>query len=539
MMRSHDVVWQFEGADAAGDAAAGDAAAEDTGVADAGSEDVWSLDAEMDDSAQPDTTWADTGSPDTGSPDTGSPDTVVQDSAMQDVAPPDAGTTDADALEAGPLDVGSTDAGTPDAGPPDTTLPDAGPADTATTDAGLAGEPCNKLDDDGDDLVDEGCLAPPNMIAGQKWLDRGLYQNAFGPMAAPLVLGAVPANEHRALAVARDQSNQAALLWADGLRAPDGKVWLSGDTWKTSPNRGGPNVGISSLLVGASEPVVATTGDWQVGFARTLSMPDPNAPPLLAGWVHVGWLLAPPLGQAAATIDVDVYCIGAQPYSAAKLAQSPLWSALVARINQLWTPAKLKVGKVTFTDVLGDDGKKYLFVDNVAKSDDSNELNGLMALSAIHRPASTAVSIYLVAAMLDDDMPVASGITGQLGGVAGMQGSKLSGIAIALPVDEVEKGMKIDPTGELLGDTYGAVVSHEIGHFLGLWHPVERTGSLSDPVQDTPGCTPPAGTEIWDAAACPAAAKNLMFWAYDPKGTGVSAGQAKVVRRHPCLRSVP
>ena len=201
--------------------------------------------------------------------------------------------------------------------------------------------------------------------------------------------------------------------------------------------------------------------------------------------------------------------------------------------------AGLNVGEVTFTDVLGDDGKKYLYVDDIGESNPSSELAGLLSLNAKYRPKSTAISIYLVSALLDEDKPAAAGITGQLAGVAGLQGSHVSGMVIAMPLDEVNKGMALDSTGELLGDVYGAVISHELGHFMGLWHPMESDGSLMDGIGDTAGCTPPPGTLLYTADVCPQAAKNLMFWAYDPKALQVSAGQTVVCRRHPSLRALP
>ncbi|MFO0714915.1 MAG: hypothetical protein U0353_34055 [Sandaracinus sp.] len=51
---------------------------------------------------------------------------------------------------------------------------------------------------------------------------------------------------------------------------------------------------------------------------------------------------------------------------------------------------------------------------------------------------------------------------------------------------------------------YGEVLAHEVGHFVGLTHPVERSYEMWDALTDTPECS--------DAASCEASlGTNLMF----------------------------
>jgi len=537
-----DVVWPVDlgqrAADDAGsseeDAGPPDAVAD---VGDPGSDAGPADDVAVD--AAADVFESDTADPDAGGSDAGELHTADLDVANLDVSEPDAAEADTAALDAGEQDTSAPDTGEPDTTNPDAETMDAGPIDGGGPDVDPNVESCDKIDNDGDGLIDEDCLPAPNLSAGQVWLDRGLYENAFGPQVGPLVAGTLPAEGHRMLAVARDQSPKAALLWADSLVSPSGASWLSHDKWATSANRGGPAVHVSSLLVGGAPQIPVKDGIWKVGFARTLELPTTPKAPLVAGWVNVSWLLAPKLGNSKASVDLDVYCIGGAPMSAANMAKSPLWTAISKRIEKLWAGAQIEVGTVTFTDVLGNDGKKFLYVDDVGNANPGNEMDDLFGLSGKYKPKSKALSIFLVAALLDKDVPVAAGITGQLGGLAGLPGSRLSGMAIAMPLDEVNKGMKQDPTGELLGDVYGAVIAHELGHFLGLWHPIESDGTLLDPIGDTPQCNAPPGTTVFGSQVCPDAAKNLMFWSYHPKALQVSDGQKTVVRRHPSLVAIP
>ena len=49
-------------------------------------------------------------------------------------------------------------------------------------------------------------------------------------------------------------------------------------------------------------------------------------------------------------------------------------------------------------------------------------------------------------------------------------------------------------------------MAHEVGHFMGLFHPIELEGGDSDPLTDTPTCSSPIECET-----NPALAMNLMF----------------------------
>lgn len=79
-------------------------------------------------------------------------------------------------------------------------------------------------------------------------------------------------------------------------------------------------------------------------------------------------------------------------------------------------------------------------------------------------------------------------------------------------------------TGSL--DLAGLAVTctHEIGHYLGLYHTSERDGQLHDPIPDTPEC---------GANAVCSDADNVMFWTGGASRHVLSEGQGMVLRRHP------
>lgn len=401
----------------------------------------------------------------------------------------------------------------------------------AATDTGPAAiEKCvNFQDDDGDGLIDEGCYPAPNLRGDQAWIDMGVHEVKPSDATGPKVKFTLPANGHRGTAVARDVSKPHVMVAGDWLTHPNGQHILGPSEWSKAPGRGAGGLGGATLFFGSSNVTTLAQGTWTAGFRRTHNLSNSGPGPLQAGFIHVGALLSKPAKPAAA-IDLDIYLLGGQPQPAKTMASSVLWSRIRARVNAIWKPAGIAVGKVTFTDIGGSDGQKFLHVDNVLAVDDTNELNTLWSLGAKLKPASTAVALYIVSSLNHAGQAAAAGITGQIGGVNGLAGNRLSGIALSMSATTVKKFHATDPSAKLAGAYFGDRLAHEIGHHLGLWHTTERPGDLHDLVTDTAECALKSGHSMVLAEHCPKSGDNLMFWA--PKGTSISAGQAKVSRRH-------
>ena len=95
-----------------------------------------------------------------------------------------------------------------------------------------------------------------------------------------------------------------------------------------------------------------------------------------------------------------------------------------------------------------------------------------------------------------DSLGIAAGIPGSLGVVGNHNG--------------VLVGLKAHASGgSLQSQLLAETAAHEMGHFLGLYHPTEGGGALFDPISDTPECTVGSIT----AEECESyGGGNLMFW---------------------------
>jgi hypothetical protein len=123
-------------------------------------------------------------------------------------------------------------------------------------------------------------------------------------------------------------------------------------------------------------------------------------------------------------------------------------------------------------------------------------LDELFRLSAgLEKPG---VNVFIVG-----DMGDYIGIAGGIPGPIGLHGTDRSGLALA---------------ADLMGDLVDGdqVLLHEIGHYLGLFHTSESSGTVLDPLSDTPACDLQYDTDsdgVLGTQECEGhGAENLMFW---------------------------
>lgn len=104
-----------------------------------------------------------------------------------------------------------------------------------------------------------------------------------------------------------------------------------------------------------------------------------------------------------------------------------------------------------------------------------------------------------------------AGLSGGIPGVPLQQGGPRGGVAVSLALGP----------GQV--DRLGPVLTHELGHFLGLFH-----------TSEAPGSAPQRHDDLTDTADNDPA--NLMYWSPTEDSTELSAQQAQILRGSPWIR---
>jgi hypothetical protein len=127
--------------------------------------------------------------------------------------------------------------------------------------------------------------------------------------------------------------------------------------------------------------------------------------------------------------------------------------------------------------------------------------------SSIYQTASSQVSQPSVSILIAGDV---SGFEGEIYGIAGgIPGPPVSsihsGVAVSILTSAGPNGTFSETELRVLGET----LAHEVGHYMGLFHPADFNGnfvSAEDPLSDTPSCTSRPSCQSVNSLA-----SNLMF----------------------------
>ncbi|MDJ0521251.1 MAG: choice-of-anchor D domain-containing protein [Planctomycetota bacterium] len=198
-----------------------------------------------------------------------------------------------------------------------------------------------------------------------------------------------------------------------------------------------------------------------------------------------------------ATLDLNVFLAAGIAPTAATAESDGTLQTVLSTVDSILSQQGIQIGDIDYYDVTD------TRFDDVSFS----EFGDLLEESA--RADEVRLNLFFVRTAIGGGI---LGVSPALGGPA-LNGTSLSGV------------MSLYSTNNPA--FIGLVAAHEIGHFLGLAHTVEQTGSHDD-ITDTLEC-PSSGT---NALCTTQGGGYLMHW-QAVGGTDLSNGQGLVVRGHP------
>jgi hypothetical protein len=228
----------------------------------------------------------------------------------------------------------------------------------------------------------------------------------------------------------------------------------------------------------------------------------------------------------AGRLDVRMYFVGIDSMDAARAANDPTAQTIINELNRKLGAAGIQLGEITLYDYPADRAAALTVVDLDRDDNGNGVADQAEEIFSLPRPmGQRTLDLFLV-----------SDIVGMSGGVIGFSGA-IPGPALAPP--SVQSGVVAAVFNDLdLGDrqdvtALAQTIAHEAGHYLGLYHTTELSGSSGDPLVDTPFCSTIASAPI---ASCPDVTDLMFPQLADFDQSNLTPDQAFVLQRHPLVR---
>lgn len=317
--------------------------------------------------------------------------------------------------------------------------------------------------------------------------------------------------------------------------APNGALLAKGKCG-TEPcieclNRVGPMPATGAALLPSSSGVAAFAGSWTFGSCGFQWLkqggtfaPNPYVGPAVESVAF--FRTSPGSVATGGRLQLRIFCTGGGGLDAAKAPFDKRVVAMLAEASKVYAAIGIELAVVDVRNTAP--GHTIIELPEDLTTTGASDLDLLFA-EAGKVGGSAVIDLFLVEQLVGgtEGKGIVGGVAGGIPGPAFFHGIPRSGIAIAMGA--------LGKDGALLGRT----LAHEIGHFLGLWHPSEHHGKAFDPIDDTPEC--PAAKDAnndGDVSLDECAglgADNVLFWTAIPKLATLSPGQAEIIRGHPLL----
>ncbi len=238
-----------------------------------------------------------------------------------------------------------------------------------------------------------------------------------------------------------------AITQADRDRLPFPGPWLS-------VNRVHGGLGVTAAVVPNNPSVSLVEGAWSFRVAAINALGRPSR-----GLVDVVVRLRHShVEELRVPLRLNLHFTGAKGWQAEGVANDLDFRRMMGTAVTLMREAGVDLRIEDYADAA--DHFRWLSVDQ-----------GLPALLSLGG-AELGVDVFFVSGFVGEHQGVL-GVAGGVPGPAGLDGSRASGVVVA--IDEFD-----DPRYA------GSTLAHELGHFLGLFHTVESDARYSDQLQDTP-----------------------------------------------------
>ncbi len=315
----------------------------------------------------------------------------------------------------------------------------------------------------------------------------------------------VPEGLRSFVIVAEDQDH----LWVSILKleGPDGAQLINTETLENSPMRASHYYGVSTALIpGTDNPDLAVVPGTYKLYLGTFDPKKKATEDILEavdGDIERVSLVLRRAHTGSGLLDLNIHFSPGTGLTADTAAEDEYFVNTLARLEMIYRSRfGVALGEIETFDLPETE-------DEVVDGDDARNICRHYSKPG---PNSASINLFFV-----KSLDFAGGFSGGIPGAPGLFGHAGSGIVMRKYNDYT---------------TMGALIAHEMGHFLGLFHTTEFTG-LPDPIEDTVVC--PAETPV---EQCPDE-DYLMFPAFKANGAlTVSAGQADVLRSNPGLYEI-
>ena len=216
------------------------------------------------------------------------------------------------------------------------------------------------------------------------------------------------------------------------------------------------------------------------------------------------------------TLRVRVIIGGVTGLNATNARTNTRLQSALTRMRSMYASVGVNVFVDGYADLLPADGARFSVIDS------QEELRALFQRTA--GITGDVLTVFLVRGISSSaGLENAIGVAGSINGPPGISGTVSSGVVASWD----------NTFGRT--DLLAQVLAHECGHYLGLWHTMERN----------PGCTMAgqADCSLWGGvdnltdtpATMAGASRYLMYWTATGSNELLSAGQGLMMRGNPII----